>query len=213
MSTDALIASLAAQAHAVPRAAAARRLLMTVLSGAAITLLLVYAALLFRPDLARATGTFPFWMKAGYTVATGLLATLALLRLARPEPLHLRALWPLAVPAAVLAVIAAVQLADTSLPAWPAMWLGTTWQQCSLRIALLSMPILAALLHWLRGLAPTRLRAAGAVAGAAAGGLAATLYGLHCEETTAPFTIAWYSLGIAMAALAGALLGPRALRW
>ncbi|PTS89589.1 DUF1109 domain-containing protein, partial [Sphingomonas sp. HMWF008] len=58
-----------------------------------------------------------------------------------------------------------------------------------------------------------RLRLAGAMAGLAAGGIAATLYGFHCPETAAPFVLTWYSLGIAAAMAIGAAIGPRALRW
>jgi hypothetical protein len=57
------------------------------------------------------------------------------------------------------------------------------------------------------------LRAAGAVAGLAAGAFAATVYCLHCQEVSALFVLTWYSLGILLAASVGALLGPRLLRW
>ena len=69
------------------------------------------------------------------------------------------------------------------------------------------------LLLALRWLAPTRLRAAGAAAGLAAGAWAACLYCLHCPETAAPFILVWYSAGITLATGLGALLGPRLLRW
>jgi hypothetical protein len=62
-------------------------------------------------------------------------------------------------------------------------------------------------------MAPTRLRLAGAAAGLLAGGVAATVYGLHCQEMTAAFVVTWYSLGVAASVAVGALLGPRLLRW
>jgi hypothetical protein len=77
----------------------------------------------------------------------------------------------------------------------------------------LAIPIFIGLLWAYRRLAPTRLRAAGAAAGLAAGASAATLYCLHCPETSALFVLTWYSLGIAMMTAIGALLGPRLLRW
>jgi hypothetical protein len=80
-------------------------------------------------------------------------------------------------------------------------------------IALLSLPILAALFIALRSLAPTRLRAAGAAAGALAGGVAAAAYALHCNEMALPFLAIWYVLGMAVPAVLGALLAPRWLRW
>jgi len=77
----------------------------------------------------------------------------------------------------------------------------------------LSMPIFIGLLWSFRRLAPTRLRAAGAAAGLAAGAWAATLYCLHCPEVSAIFVLTWYSLGIGLAAALGALIGPYFLRW
>lgn len=64
-----------------------------------------------------------------------------------------------------------------------------------------------------RQFAPTRPRAAGAAAGLVAAGVAATLYGLHCQERTAAFVVVWYSLGIELATLLGGVLGGRLLRW
>jgi hypothetical protein len=80
-------------------------------------------------------------------------------------------------------------------------------------ILLLSAPIYAALVAVLRTLAPIDLARTGAAAGLAAGGLAATLYGLHCPEQGAAFVATWYSLGIAAATAGGALAGRWLLRW
>ena len=75
------------------------------------------------------------------------------------------------------------------------------------------MPVFAAMVWWLRGLAPTRLRLAGAAAGFAAGTTAALVYTLHCPEIEPPFLAVWYVLGMAIPAALGASLGPRLLRW
>jgi hypothetical protein len=93
------------------------------------------------------------------------------------------------------------------------MLLGKSWIFCPWLVLLLAAPIFVGLLWSFRRLAPTRLRAAGAVAGLAAGAWAATVYCLHCPEVSALFVLTWYSLGIALAAGVGALLGPRLLRW
>ena len=77
----------------------------------------------------------------------------------------------------------------------------------------LATPIFVGLLWSFRRFAPTRLRAAGAAAGLVAGAWAAAIYGLHCPEASAMFVLTWYSLGIVAAAGAGALLGPRLMRW
>jgi hypothetical protein len=84
---------------------------------------------------------------------------------------------------------------------------------CPFYVLALAVPIFAGLLWSFRRLAPTRLRAAGAAAGLAAGAWAATIYCLHCPEASAIFVLTWYTLGIVLAAAIGALLGPRVLRW
>ena len=76
----------------------------------------------------------------------------------------------------------------------------------------LGPPRMAAL-RALRELAPTRLRLAGAAAGALAGGAGAAVYALHCPEFGAPFLAVWYVLGMALPVAVGAWLGPRVLRW
>jgi len=65
----------------------------------------------------------------------------------------------------------------------------------------------------MKGLAPTRIRLAGAAAGLSAGAGAAVVYSLHCPELSAPFIGFWYLLGMLIPALVGALLGPWLLRW
>ena len=57
--------------------------------------------------------------------------------------------------------------------------------------------MLVAALGALREMAPTRLRLAGAAAGALAGGAGAAVYALHCPELGAPFVAVWYVLGMA----------------
>ena len=54
---------------------------------------------------------------------------------------------------------------------------------------------------------------AGASAGLLCGGVAAMAYGLSCTETAPVFVATWYSLGMALPAVLGGLLGPWVLRW
>jgi hypothetical protein len=90
---------------------------------------------------------------------------------------------------------------------------GETWQICPLLIALLSVPALASVFWGIRGLAPTRLRLTGACGGLLAGAMATAVYCLHCPEMQVPFWGLWYSAGMLLPAVAGAMLGPRLLRW
>lgn len=213
MRSEDLIASLVGDLRAVPRGAVARRIATGIAGGAVVTLALVAAWLGLRADLARALLGFPFWMKAGYTAAIGAIAGLAMVRLARPDATRPRGLALLAVPVGLLALLALAELATTPAGDWTALWQGQSWRICSRNVVLLSLPIFAGLVVAFRRLAPTRLRLTGAVAGMAAGGWAATLYGLHCPEVSALFVLIWYSLGILAAAAIGALTGPRLLRW
>ncbi len=213
MNTDDLILSLSENVRPVARGAVGWRLAAGVATGAMISVLLIAAALGFRPDLWLAMQSGAFWMKWSYTVSLGAGAIYATARLARPDPGSLRRLWLIALPITALAAIGVGELIRTPRSEWLAMWLGQTWAKCPGLVLLLAIPIFVGLLWSFRKLAPTRLRAAGAAAGLAAGAFSATVYCLHCSEVSAIFVLTWYSLGILLAASIGALVGPRLLRW
>ena len=91
--------------------------------------------------------------------------------------------------------------------------MGISWRSCPFNIALLSIPLFIGIFWAVRGMAPTRLRLTGAIAGLLAGATATMVYCLHCPEMGVPFWAVWYFLGILIPAAAGLLLGPRLLRW
>ena len=91
--------------------------------------------------------------------------------------------------------------------------LGHAWLVCPWLLVGFSIPALAAAFWAVRGLAPTRLRAAGLACGLLAGAVGAAGYSLACPESSVAFVAIWYSLGIVLTALLGAVLGPRLLRW
>jgi hypothetical protein len=213
MDTDSLIRTLAAEVPSVPRRSVGRRIAWGLGAGGLVTVALIGLGLGFRPDLGLAMRGYPFWVKWTYTISLAIAAVVAVLRLARPDAGTLRWLWLLAVPVGALAAISGVEMASVPARDWLAMWLGHSWRVCPWLVLTLSMPIFIGLLWSFRRLAPTRLRAAGAAAGLAAGACAATLYCLHCPEVSALFVLTWYTLGIALAAAFGALVGPRFLRW
>jgi hypothetical protein len=213
MNTDSLIEALAQDVTPVPRHAVGRRLLFGLVGGGAVTVLLIGIILGFRSDLGLAMRGFTFWMKWVYTISLGLAAIAMVVRLARPEPVSLRSFWPVVIPFVLLALVAIIEMAHVPAGDWLAMWLGQTWKKCPWLVLMLSAPIFVGLLWSFRRLAPTRLRAAGAAAGLAAGAWAATLYCLHCPEVSALFVLTWYTLGIGIAATIGAIVGPRVLRW
>jgi hypothetical protein len=211
--TEQLILRLTREVPVVRRHVVARRIALGMVCGAVITAVLVVTVLGVRPDLHSAVHGFSFWMKWTYTISLGAIAVAATARLARPTGLSLRPLWPLAVPALLLTGLGIGELVRTPARQWLAMWLGHSWKVCPWLVLTLALPIFIGLLWSFRALAPARLRAAGATAGLAAGAWAATIYCLHCPEVSALFVLTWYSLGILLAALMGALLGPKLLRW
>jgi len=211
--TQQLIQSLSRSVPRVPRHALQLRLALGMLAGALVTLALVTRVLGVNPHLATAMHGFSFWMKLIYSLSIGVGAFIATARLARPTDRSWRWMAALGVPFLLLAGIGIGELARAPVSEWLAMWLGRSWKMCPWLVLTLALPIFAGLLWSFRRLAPTQLRAAGAAAGLTAGAWAAAVYCLHCPETTAVFVLTWYTLGMALASLVGALLGPRLLRW
>jgi hypothetical protein len=211
LKTDDLIEALSLELE--PAAPVRPRLLGGAAAGGALALALVALWLGFRPDLAHAPATRMFWMKASYTALLGLAGFWCVDRLARPAGSARRGATLALAVFGLLALGGALQFAAAPADARMPMLMGESWRVCPRNIVVLSVPILAITLAVVRNLAPTRLAAAGAAAGLLAGGLAATIYGLHCPEHTMAFVAVWYSLGVGATAVLGALAGPWALRW
>jgi hypothetical protein len=215
MDTEALIAELSIGLHAVPRGAPRMILRRGLVIGAIVAgvAVLFWPSLGTRPDMVAAATTASFWIKLLYTVSIASLGFTALDRLGRPEAavLHwLRLLWP---PVAALAAFSAMGWAAAPAGGSRAFWMGSSWWQCPVYVAVLALPVFFGLIWAMSRLAPTRLRSAGAAAGLVSGGTAASIYALHCAETSPGFVLLWYSLGLIAATSLGALTGPRLLRW
>lgn len=213
MKTDELITLLARDAAPVKSGALPRRLSALAFAGAAVALMIMVPWIDFRPDLADAVAGPTFWMKAIYTIGLGLAGFLLVERLSRPGAAS-RLGWALATACTVAIVaLALAQLMMMPPAEMPDAIMGGSWSACPGYIFTLALPGLAAILWTMRRFAPTRTALAGAAAGLLAGGASATVYGLHCDENTAAFVALWYSLGIALTALTGAIIGSRVLRW
>jgi hypothetical protein len=213
MRTDELIALLARDVTPVRRSALTLRLAVFALIGAIGALVILVPWIGIRPDLSEAVTGMNFWMKAVYTLGLGVAGFAFLERLSRPGAKGWFGWAIIAIWAALAVMLAAAQLLTEAPDQIDAALLGSTWDKCPVRILVLSLPGLAVLLWTMRRFAPVRPMLAGAAAGLLAGGLAATVYGLHCQETAAPFVAIWYSLGVLLSALLGAVIGSRALRW
>ena len=213
MKTDDLIASLSADLPKVAPGAVARRVALGLGLGAIGSTAVMLAWLGPRPDLAQAIATPMFWMKFGYAAVTGLILAVLLTRLAKPAA-RVGALAAIAaIPFAVVAAMAAVRYLQAPPQAHHALLMGHSSMACPWRIAAIGLPVLVGAIWAVRGLAPTRLLAAGLVAGGCAGGLGAAVYAIACNETSAPFLAIWYTLGMAALTALGALAGSRLLRW
>ena len=211
MKTGQLIALLAQGAGAAPQRLALRRLLPVALLGGLASAVIAVAWLGGVP--AAMFMTAAPWLKLGYAAALAASAGWLTARLSRPVARLAAPLRALVLVLTLMAWWAALAWAATPAPLRQAALTGDSWPACPLTVALLAVPALAGLLWALRGLAPSRPSAAGAAAGLLAGALAAAGYALACTEDSTVFIALWYTAGIAISGLVGALLGPRVLRW
>lgn len=213
MRTDELIELLAADAKPQAQPSVELRLAVAALAGIAGAAVLMVPLFGIRSDLAAALALPMFWGKLAFA-GTLAVAGLALLRrMGRPGVAAGRAALWLAVPPLVLWALALVALSQAAPAERLPLILGSTWRTCPFNIALLSVPAFITGFWALKGAAPTRLAWAGAGAGLLAGALSTLVYALHCPEMATPFLAVWYLAGMALPTAAGALLGPRWLRW
>jgi hypothetical protein len=212
MKTAELIAALARNVRPVRKGAVTRKLTLGIVIGALLTFGILLLTLRLR-NLSEAVQTYPFWMKLAFTGTLSIGGLFALSRLARSAGAARAGLLIIAAAAAGMLCLAAAEMIVAPPDERYALWLGETARVCSLLIVLLAIPIFGALITAMRSLAPTHLTAAGTAIGLTSGAIAATIYGLHCPESSAAFVTTWYSLGIAATTGAGVLIGPRALRW
>lgn len=213
MNTDDLIAMLATAARPVEPNAAARRYAVAMGWSAFGAALLMVVLLGVRSDFADAALLATFWVKLVFVAGLATAGLAAAMRLSRPGASPGWA--PRALIALVVAMwaLAAIQLFNAGPALRPELFFGTTWRSCPFWIAILSTPVFIAILWAMKGLAPTRLRLAGAAMGFAAGAMGALVYSLHCPELAAPFLGFWYLLGMLIPTAVGMALGPRLLHW
>jgi len=213
MKTDQLVALLAADAGPVPRRAVSRRLLVALALGLPVSFAWMLMAYGVRRDLIEAMFWPMFWVRMLFGAGIALAGFTVVQRLARPGA-QVRGAWlGLAAPVLLIWILALLALVAAPVEERVALVWGQSWRSCAVDIAVVSLPVFAALLWALKGLAPTRPTLAGAAAGALAGGAGAVVYAFHCPELAAPYIAVWYVAGIALPVMAGALIGHRLLRW
>ncbi|MCB8836205.1 NrsF family protein [Aurantimonas sp. VKM B-3413] len=212
MNTDGLIDTLVADAerHAPdsPPSWWLLSLIAAVLAAAVFFLILGP-----RPDFLESLGSIRFDAKF---VVTGLLALAAIsvaIAMGRPAASLGARVALLAVPAILLfaAVLAELLAVPSSL--WMTRMIGSNSSICLTAIPTIGAPVLLLFMWGLKRRAPTQPARAGAVAGLAAGGVAAFFYAAHCTDDSPLFVALWYPLATLILVAAGAIAGSRLLRW
>ena len=185
----------------------------------ALTLGNITAALIFfiwigfRPDIMLATETTRFLLKFAITLPIATAATAALLRVSRPGTDLGGWGWALAISPAILIVAVIVELNVLPERLWVMTLIGNNAKHCMTMIPMLALGPLACLLVALREGAPTKPGLAGAIAGLAASGIAATFYATNCTDDSPLYVATWYPLATGIVVLAGYLGGRAFLRW
>ena len=212
MKTAELINALAA-APAAPPARLGGRVALALVVGAAISATLFMTALGPRADFAAAARTIRFDLK--FVDALALLAPSALLawRLLSPEARPRALVATLLAPFALLIGAVAVELAVTPPELWGARLVGHNALHCLTLIPLMSIPPLAGLIAAMRAGAPQYPALTGALAGAAAAWIAATIYATNCTDDSPLFVASWYPLATLIVVAAGTLAGRKWLQW
>ena len=211
--TDDLIDRLAGELKPAPKRAVSRKLGMGVVAGALLAAIAMLAWLGLRPDLAEAMFGMMFWWKFLYTAAFVGLAFWAATRLARPGGSLRNPMMALFALIVIAGAGGIAQLLIMPPEMSRLLVMGGSALVCPFYIVALSIPVYAATALAMRRLAPTNLPAAGLAAGLLAGGTAAWVYAFHCTENGMPFLAIWYTTGILISALVGAILGRWTLRW
>lgn len=213
MKTDELVTLLAQDAGPVAPKTTARRFTKALGWGLLGTSMAIMLSMGVRPDIAYAVTLPMFWLKLAFPALVAIASYHAATRLARPGVRLGRVPGALATLVAVVWLLAIVTLLNAAPAERDNLILGQTWRYCLVSIPLFSIPVFGAALWAMKGLAPTRLALAGASAGLLAGAVSAAVYSLHCPEMEASFIATWYVLGMLVPAVAGAVTGPRLLRW
>lgn len=213
MKTDELINMLASNALPVDRRSVARRFSFAVVIGLLLALLMLLTFFGVRPDIVEVATMPLFWAKLAIPVTLLGGSLLMVTRLARPGVPAGSSWTAIGIPVGAVWLAALGLLLSVSAESRWALVLGDTWRVCPINITVLSIPTFFSVFWALRGLAPTRLRLAGAAGGLLAGSMATLAYSLHCPEMSVAFWAVWYLLGMLIPTAIGALLGPRLLRW
>ena len=213
MKTNDLIAKLSTNTEPVDRKLVIRTVCIALAAGGLVAVASALVGLGLRTDLTTASALIFLVTKLAFAIAIVGVAAIYLTRLTRPGG-ELRARSILAaIPFVVIALLAGISLGTAPSSHWDKMIVGDQWLECLLSIPIIAVAPFAIMIRAVRQAAPTDLVRAGAFAGLIAGGVSAMAYALHCTDDSLPFVAVWYGGTIVLCTLAGAMLGPRLLRW
>jgi hypothetical protein len=213
MKTDDLIAMLGTNVERVDHRQVTRMLGLTVVVAVAIAVGTSLLILGIRADPLDPASLVFLGLKLGFAAAIVALGAVYLARVARPGGERAAPVTVVVLPFIVIVLLAAIALAFAPSSHWKMMAVGDQWLECLLSIPIIAIVPFAAVIWAVRRTAPTDLVRAGALAGLVAGGISAVGYALHCADDSVPFVALWYGGTIGICTLAGAILGPRLLRW
>ena len=213
MKTDELIEMLATQDVSVNKTRIFVHVLLAIAFGFVGSFALLLLVFDMNPDLGMLFKNMWFWVRFLFIVSVGVIAATILARLGRPADASRVSLWLIVIPFALLGLLAATMLMMAPREERSDMLLGVSWDVCARNISLLALPLFVSAIWIAKQFAPVRLRATGAIAGLFAGAGAALVYSLHCPEIEPAFLVIWYSLGMLIPAVVGAVLARKLLKW
>nr|WP_321326478.1 DUF1109 domain-containing protein [uncultured Parasphingorhabdus sp.] len=183
------------------------------LAVAAVVAVLVALLAGVRGDLLMGMPHPMFFLRGGALLLLGLTSSYAVIAMSQPAVGNSFKGWIWALAAALLFPATAAVMAMMTRPDDMAILVARYGVECLTVSMLAGLGIAAAQVLWLRRGAPVALERAGWLVGMSSGALGAAAYGLHCPFNSIFYIGLWYSLAVALCAIAGRLLVPRLIRW
>jgi hypothetical protein len=213
MKTEELVALLSTNPGPVARGSFARTFGVALAASSVLAVGISLVGLGFRPDLTTTRALIFLLLKLLFAAAVVGIASVYLARLARPGGERRISSISMVAPFAAIILLAVISLGLAPRSHWDKMVTGGEWLECLVSIPIIAIVPFAIAIWAVRRAAPTNLARTGAFAGLVAGGVSAMAYALHCTDDSLPFVAFWYGGTIVLCTLAGAMLGPRLLRW
>jgi hypothetical protein len=212
MKTDDLIAALAAdndtKAQPIERA-----FTLDLLAGFLVSALGFFVFLGVRHTFFASLDQPRFLFKFIFTLTMAASGLTLAYRLARPVAVlgaAPRAIW---LAPALLALACLAEFFLVPQDQWTGRMIGHNAVHCLTLVPLMALAPLAGLFIALKQAAPSDPHRAGAAAGFAAAGLAASLYAMNCPDDSPFFLAVWYMLATMIVVALGWFAGGRWLRW